>query len=36
MQKRKINNKNAGHTESCRVDTEKYWNRIEKFIEVYI
>lgn len=27
--KEKLIIKNAGHTESCRVDTEKYWKRIE-------
>lgn len=34
--KEKVIIKNAGHTESCRVDTENYWKRIKAFIKVYV
>lgn len=34
--KEKLIVKNAGHIESCRVDTEMYWKKIKEFIEVYI
>lgn len=34
--KEKLVVKNAGHIESCRVDTENYWKKIKEFISAYI